>query len=262
MKILVCVKQVPDLEQITVTEGAEGQAVLDECTEFRMNRFDEFAVEEAIRIREVLASEMPVRIEALTAGPQRAAEVIKRAMGMGADQGIHLKTATDNYLCPGSVADAIAKYAAGKDYALILAGSISEDGMHGQVGPLVAGHLKVPCAAHAVRMQLTESRDAIYVEREIEGGSREKLRLNLSAVITVQSGINRPRYPSLSNLLRANQQELETIDFESLAGKITNSGFMGEAFPIRSRSGKRLTGTSAEKAQALLTLLKERAFIP
>jgi electron transfer flavoprotein beta subunit len=250
---------VPDIDQVNVNQGADGRASLAPFSEYRMNRFDEFAVEAALRIEE--AGVVPVGIDVVTVGPQRAQEVLRRALGMGAHEGIHLKSPEDQYLGPGAVAAGIASYAGPKDYDLVLCGCLSEDGMHAQVGPRVAGHLKWPCAIQVVSLQLNAATDAVTVEKEVEGGGRERLRLNLPAVIAVQSGINRPRYPALSKLLRTNSQTLVTIALTDIGVSPVEPRFVGAILPERTRAGRILAGTAQEKAEAMLALLKERALI-
>lgn len=261
MNILVCVKQVPDIDQIGVSLGTDGKAILDEFNEFRMNRFDEYAVEEALRIRAADLFQTPVRIDVLTVGPPRAQEAVRRALGMGAQNGIHLKTDSDTDLSPADVAAGIARYAADKSYPLILTGSMSEDGMNAQVGPLLAGHLKRSCATQALLLEVAKDIGSVLIEKEVEGGVRERLRLMLPAVVAVQSGINRPRYPSLSNLLRANARDLDTIELGTLGPAPIHSAFMGAVLPRRVRAARILGGTPAEKAKTLVAILKGRGLL-
>jgi len=258
MKILVCIKQVPEPERIAVDPGDDGFAVLAPFSEFRMNRFDEFAVEEALRIRE---ASPPVVVDALTVGPERAADVVRRAVGMGADGGVHLVTVAGSDPEPAAVADWIGRYAADRGYDLILTGSQSEDGMHGLVGPMTAGRLGYPCATQVIECRLVDNLSAVRVEREIEGGAREALRLELPALLAVQPGINRPRYPSLSNLLRANRQGLETIDACRPADPRETVVRLAMVLPQQTRSVEMLTGTLRDKAQRFLSILRQKAFI-
>jgi electron transfer flavoprotein beta subunit len=258
MNILVCVKQVPDPERLMVTEGRDGAAVIDPPDGFRMNRFDEFAVEAAVRIKEAFVE---VGIDILTVGPDRVLDVVKRSIGMGADRGVHLKTPDTVALDPGAVSEWIAQYARHKDYALILTGTLSEDGMHGQVGPMAAAHLGMPVATQVIRLEPNIRGTRVSIEREIEGGVREVLELRLPAVLALQPGINRPRYPSLSNLLRANRQTVETIETQNLRCGSAEVFFMGSVFPPKTRAGRFLEGTLPEKAVQLLSILKENALI-
>ncbi|WP_419662983.1 EtfB7: electron transfer flavoprotein, subunit beta [Desulfosarcina variabilis str. Montpellier] len=261
MNILVCVKQVADMDALTVSETAGGRATMDEPTSFHMNRYDEYALEAALQIQEGFALTQPVRIDALTAGPDRCFDVIKRAVGMGAQAGIHLRPRVDADPDPAAVAAGIARYAQSTHYELILTGSMSEDGMHGQVGPRLAAHLNWPCATTVVSLQLDPARCAVTIEKEIEKGARLQLKLRLPAVLSLQSGINQPRYPSLSNLLRANRQPVHSLPLEGDQPGAPVPRSMGMVMPRRSRSGRMLEGTPEEKAAALATILRERAFL-
>ena len=152
MKILVCIKQVPESDGIIQIDKRGTWIHSDSFNEFKMNRLDEFAVEEAIRLKESFDS---VTIDILSVGPERSADVIKRAIGMGADHGIHLKADNDDYLIPSLVATRIAEYATHKPYGLILTGAMSEDHMNGMVGPMIAAHLNLPCVTGVILQQLS-----------------------------------------------------------------------------------------------------------
>ena len=261
MNILVCVKQVPDMDALTVSEIAGGRVTMDEPAGFHMNRYDEYALEAALQIQEVFSPMRPVRIDALTAGPDRSLDVIKRAVGMGIQVGIHLRSRVDADSDPATVAAGIARYAQSRAYDLILTGSMSEDGMHAQVGPRLAAHLNWPCATTVVRLRLDPADGTVRIEKEIEKGARLQLKLRLPAVLSLQSGINRPRYPSLSNLLRANRQPVHNLPLEGDQPGGPAPRSMGMFMPRRSRSGRMLDGTPEEKAAALATILHEKAFL-
>ena len=142
MKILVCVKQVPDAEmQIRIAAG--GRHLLIGKNDWRMNRFDEFAVEEALRIRESVPGSV---VEAVSVGPARAVAVLRRALAMGADEALHILREEEEDPLPGDVAAWIAACIHDRDYDLILAGVMSEDAMHAQTGPILAERLGIPCA--------------------------------------------------------------------------------------------------------------------
>jgi electron transfer flavoprotein beta subunit len=258
MRILVCVKQVPEPERIVVSQGADVPAFLEEVTEFRMNRFDEFAVEEALVIREQGAG---VSVDAVSAGPPRVTEALKRAIGMGADHGIHLLTGPCCDPEPAAVSAWIAACAGDRRYTLLFTGNQSEDGMHGMVGPMTAERMGLPYATQVIALQLSKDLSSVTVQREIEGGARETLVLELPALLALQPGINRPRYPSLSNLLRANRQPLEVVDVSGLADPPATLARGGMELPRRSRALQMLTGTPREKAEQFLRILREKALI-
>ena len=258
MKILVCIKQVPESETVIPINNGGRWIQLKGFTDFKMNRLDEFAVEEAVRLKEDFPD---TTIDVISVGPGRSAEVIRRAMGMGADHGIHILADTEDYLSSSVIAARLSQYAGGKDYSLILAGAMSEDNMQGQVGPMIAAFLGLPYATGVVFKQLDRNRQSIYVEREIEGGSRDCLELKLPALLTIQSSNHKPRYPSLSNLWRANRQQLETIDSGGLSGPEPRKSIVRVAYPQKLRAGVILEGSRQEKAARLLRILREKAFI-
>ena len=259
MRILVCIKQVPDSENPILIDDQNTWIQTDEIAAFRMNRLDEFALEEAVLIKEAFSD---TKIDVISVGPDRSTEVIKRGIGMGADAGIHIAVAPEGYHSSFEVAAWIADYARGKTYDLILTGAMSEDNMHGQVGPMIAGRLALPCATAVIFEKIASDTKSIYVEREIEGGHRDTLELQLPAVLTIQSGINTPRYPSLSNLLRANRVKLEKIPAGDPARSASPEILVQMIYPQKTRSGTVLDGTAAQKAAQLIHILRQRALMP
>ena len=258
MKVMVCVKQVPDSECPIKIDDDTGWIRMDDITEFKMNRLDEFAVEEALLIKEAFPN---VRIDAITVGPGRSVDVIKRAIGMGADQGIHIITEFEDYQSSLQISDWITEHARNKNYDLILTGVMSEDNMQGQVGPMLAARLGLPYATSVISLVIATDKKSVYVEREIESGNRDTLLLNLPAVLTVQSGINTPRYPSLSNLLRANRQELQTIRGTAPVSQTSREDLVQLAYPQKSRAALMLQGPQEAKAAQLLEILHQRSLL-
>ncbi|MCD4715538.1 MAG: electron transfer flavoprotein subunit beta/FixA family protein [Desulfobacterales bacterium] len=255
MKILVCVKQVPEPDAVIRVDDRERWIRDESSIAYKMNRFDEFAVEEALLIRQAFPG---TSVEVISVGPDRAAMVVKRAIGMGADNGVHVETEDHGYLNPFTVASLIAEYARDRHYDLIFTGVMAEDDMQGMVGPMLAELLSLPCATFTIFEKISTETRTIYVEREIRGGYRDTLELKFPAVLTIQGGINKPRYPSLSNMLRAKHQKLETI----AAGPDEQPGPRQEvvrvSYPRKSRSGMVLKGTRQEKAARLLKILMEK----
>jgi electron transfer flavoprotein beta subunit len=258
MKILVCVKQVPESDAAIKMDDCARWIRPEKSISYKMNRFDEFAVEESVLIKEAFPG---TRVDAISVGPVRAAMVVKRAIGMGADNGVHVETEGHGYLNPLAVASLIAGYARDRQYNLILTGIMSEDAMHGMVGPMLAELLSLPCATSVIFEKIFPGTETICVEREIKGGYRDTLELQCPAVLTIQGGINKPRYPSLSNMLRARHQKLETI----VAGPDEQPGPLEEvmrvSYPQKSRSGMVLEGGREEKAVRLLKILREKTLI-
>jgi electron transfer flavoprotein beta subunit len=258
MKILVCVKQVPHIEGVAVKQDNNKMATLEAFGPPRINRFDEFAVEQAVRFKETLTG---VHVDVITVGPEPAAQVLKRALGMGADSGIHLLTSTDADPGPEAVSAWIAQFAGPRGYELILCGSMSEDCMTGQVGPMTAALLNLPYATQVMEIQPDRNLAGVSVEREIEGGAREMVFIRLPALLALQPGINRPRYPSLSNLLRANKQGLEIIPTQTLAQGKVNIRRSGFVLPAHERASQLITGSAVEKAAQTAEIMKAKGLI-
>jgi electron transfer flavoprotein beta subunit len=261
MNILVCVKQVPDLEQLAVSADAQGNARPSSIGEMRMNHFDEFAVEQAVRLKEAAEG---IVVDALTVGPETAAPVVKRAVGMGADRGVLIRAETyrdGEDMGSAATATLIARYLEETPYTLVLFGSMSEDGMSGQVGPMAASLVGLPYATQVISLEAAGDFSVLSVQREVEGGVREHLAIRLPAAICVQPGINRPRYPSLSNLLRANRQDVDVFDPAGEPPPTEPSAFLGETLPPRHRSGDVIAGSLDEKAAWFVTFLRQKALI-
>ena len=261
MKLLVCVKQVPDSEGHLSINQEGSWVTYEDKTAFRMNRFDEFALEEALLIRDHISHDKQTSIDVVSVGPPRTSLTLKKAMAMGADEGIHILADQDRYMSPFDTASLLASYAKDKAYDMILTGVMAEDDMHCLVGQFIAEILEYPCATSVIHQEIINDVCEISVEREIESGRRECLRLNLPAVLTIQSGINKPRYPSLSNVIRARDQKIITIDGENLQPLRKREGLVSLSYPEPSSKGLFIDGTQREKAQAMLRILHEKSFI-
>ncbi|MEW6666419.1 MAG: electron transfer flavoprotein subunit beta/FixA family protein [Thermodesulfobacteriota bacterium] len=258
MKILVCIKQVPDsAESLAVDEGTGVLSCLP-STVFRMNRFDEFALEEALLIREHLPG---TRVDVLSLGPERVSAGIQRALGMGADHGIHILDRTEGYVSPFTVASLIAACVAARNYELIMTGVMAEDTLAAQTGQLIAALLDLPCATSVIQEDLRPERGEILVEREIEGGSRQTKLLKLPAVLTIQPGINLPRYPSFSKVMRAQTYPQELIGADGLAIPEPREARRGVRIPEAAAPGVFLEGSPREKARKLIGILHEKSLL-
>ncbi len=250
MKILVCIKPVKGPEK-----REDGNDFYSE--DIRINRFDEYALEEALQMREAMEK---ATVDVLTLGPKHAEQVLKRGIGMGADRGIHLLTEDDLFPDPYSTAFLMAEYARDKGYDLILTGVMSEDLMQGQVGPMLGEMLSMNCATAVIATRISSNISTVYVEREIEGGAREGWELTLPALLTIQTGIKKPRYPALSQMLRASRQKTEVIKGKRLGSPLARQVVTNTAIPEKQRRGLTLQGSPQEKAEALMTIFLEKGF--
>lgn len=252
MRILVCIKQVPDTSsQITIDESC--QWIDESKASFRMNRYDEHALEEALRIKDHLAG---TEVHALTTGPARASAVIRRALETGADEGFHIILPA-GFMEPAVTASLIVEHVKRNGYDLVLCGQMTEDGMSGQTGPVAASMLDLPFSTSVVSIRISPEDNAAIIERDMGGAERQSLKISLPCLLTVQSGINTPRYPSLSNVLRAKKQPIHTVE-TAMPKTLTPFSI---ALPGRSAAGTFLEGSIPQKAGALVRILHERSII-
>lgn len=257
MKMLVCVKQVPESDSSFII-GDSRDWIRRETFSYKMNRFDESALEEALSIKD---RDKSVEIDVLSVGPENSKDALVRALGMGADAGIHISQNPGGYVSPFLTASCIASYIKENRYDLVLAGAVSEDYMQGQVGPLAAEMAGLPCVSFVVKQEISPDRKSIYVERELDGGLVESFELTLPALITIQGGINKPRYPSLSNVLRANRAETRTINSDLYTKSVPGQRNLRLTIPEKRREGYVLSGSVHEKAAELIRILSQKSFI-
>jgi electron transfer flavoprotein beta subunit len=258
MKILVCVKQVPDTESPVAIDAANKWVLEHDLIAFRMNRYDEYALEEAVLIREANGN---VSVDAISVGPARVSATLKKSLEKGANNAIHIISEKNDYYPPVVVADLIADYARRHEYDLIFTGVMAEDDMQCQVGPLIAARLGLPCAASVMKETLNNADGIIHVECELEGGITETINLPIPCLLTIQSGINRPRYPSLSNVLRAKEQELIRIQADPDILSQPAEEVVSISYPEQSSKGTIIQGTPDQKAEQLLAIMHEKSLL-
>ncbi len=261
MNIIVCLKQVPDTEsQIKI--GSDGVSIATDDIKWVMNPYDEFGVEEALRLKEKHGGEVTV----IGLGPKRVTESIRTALAMGADKGILV---TDDAV-EGSDALATAKAiaAAVKDleYDLIFTGQRGVDDDQGLVGAALAEQLGIPQLSLIVKVEVSEDGSSVKVERPIEGETLV-IESSLPALITAQKGLNEPRYASLPGIMKAKKKPLEEKSLADLGLDAAEFGTGARKLkileltpPPAREAGKIVEGeTPQEKAAALAKLLHEEA---
>lgn len=258
MRILVCVKQVP-FEGSPLEIREDGLWIRDHGEmAYTMNRYDEHAMEEAVSIADSFPG---VTVEAVSVGPPRVSQTLRRALAFGAKKGVHILIPEDSCPTPFEIASHIARFAEGEGYDLIFAGVMAEDDMQCLVGPLLAACLSIPCQTAAIKTAIHPEERKISIVSEVEGGFHETATLTLPALVTVQSGINTPRYPALSHVLRSKSQALTVIEGGAGGEPAPRESVWGLSFPERPGKGEILKGLPEEKAEALLTLLHEQSLL-
>ncbi len=256
MKILVCIKQVPDMESRFKPSG-DGLWFDETDLAWRMNEYDEYAVEQAVQLKEQLGNEPELTV--LSIGPDRVVEAVKKALAMGADKAVHVQDTVVHQKDPWQIASIIASYARDKGFDLIFTGMQSQDRGSAQVGVLVAELLSIACATTLVGFSYSDG--VVNVKRELEGGLKGLVSLQLPALVTCQLGLNVPRYPTLPNIMKAKKKEIEAIPVANLLGEQAIAPTVEFYPPARKGGGVVLEGDVADLAQKLVAILKEKTTV-
>ena len=254
MKILVCIKQVPDMESKFKVNG-EGSWYDSADLAWRMNEYDEYAVEQAVQLKEKTGADLTV----LSIGPERVKEMMKKALAMGCDRGVHVADDASFKKDPFSIATIIAEFARSKGFDLIFTGMQSQDRGSAQVGIIVAEMLGLPCVTTIVDFAFLDG--TITVKRELEGGVKAKVTAPTPALVTYQLGLNTPRYPTLPNIMKAKKKELLSLPVADL---LNVSGLQETTtlyFPEKKGGGLILEGDLADLADKLINILKEKTAV-
>jgi electron transfer flavoprotein beta subunit len=241
MKIVCCVKRVPDTET-RVKPAADGKSLDEGGVKFMLNPYDAFAVEEGLRRGDVTV---------LSLGPAASQETIRTAIAMGADRGVLLQA--DRIPPDGfETAKAIAAELKDGGWDLILFGKMAIDDYNHQVGPMVAELLGLPCVTAVTHLEIDGTKGV--AEREIEGGI-EVVEFPLPAVLTADKGLNEPRYPALKGIMAAKKQPLEIKPVQLGAGGIE---VVAMTPPAERKAGK-IVGEGPDAVPELVRLLREEA---
>ena len=253
MKTGVCVKQVPAKDAPLAI--AESSAWIRESDiSFETNEPDSFALEEALRLKEKHGGE----VVAISMGPERVKQTIKEALAKGADRGIHVADDQFFRLDPLGSARSLAAAIEKENFDLILTGLQSDDQGFGQTGVLLAELLGRPHATIIMSIEVQDSR--MKVKRELEAGWFQWVELPLPAVLTIQSGINKPRYASLKGIMAAKKKEIATVQRASLNVPAELTERVERIYvPQKNKKTEFLTGSPKEVAAKLVEKLKHEA---
>jgi electron transfer flavoprotein beta subunit len=257
MKIAVCIKQVVTREwQLRVAES--GTWIRDSDASFELNEPDAYALEEALRLKEKHSGEVVV----CSAGPARAAQVIREALARGADRAIHVESDALATADACTVATALADAIRDETFDLVLTGLQSDDQGFGQVGVVLAEKLGMPHATIIMEVQAAPSTSSgqgggLRVKRELEGGWFQWVSLPLPALLTIQSGINQLRYATLKGIMAAKKKEIRKVA-PAAAGEPLQR-ILRVHFPEKAKTTQMIAGSAAEAAKTLVAKLRDEA---
>ncbi len=205
MKIAVLIKQVPGSESILPINGNQTW-VEEENINFVMNPPDNFALEEALLLREKIGDG---EVVVVSMGPNRVQKVIREGLAKGADRGIHIEEDEQVETDPLFIAKRFSKILKEENFDLILSGLQSDDTGMGQTGVLIGELLGMSTATLAIETNVHDNH--IKIKRELESGWFQWVKLPLPASVSIQSGLNTPRYPSLKGIMGAKKKEIKSV---------------------------------------------------
>ncbi len=252
MKIFVCVKHVPDTAAIITVEGDAGYEESD--IKFIANPYDEFAVEEAIRLVEKHGGEVVI----LTVGKPAAVSTVRGMLAMGAHRAILIKT-DSQFLTSAQTAKAL-KAAMEQDGMadITFTGKMSVDTESFQTQYRLAELMNIPLVNEV--SQLVVDGNRVRAWREMDAGEKQVVEMDLPCIIGMTRGLNEPRYPSFPNVMKAQKKEVKEVDIVDLGIDVSQKEVTLERLiPVPKRAGaKILEGTVEEQVDELLTILKEK----
>ncbi len=254
MKIFVCIKQVPDTE--TKIKISPDQSNIDVTgIKWVMNPYDEYAVEEANKLRDANPGS---QVFVISVGPKaRVVESLRTALAMGADEAIVINGENLDNLSTAKALAEVIKSEGGA--SVIFTGKLAIDDNSSAVSQMVAEFLNIPHST--VVSKFTYGGENVVVERDIEGGAKEVVQMMNPSLVAANKGLNMPRYASLPGIMKAKKKVIKEVEASSLNisaanNKIVYSGF---ALPADKPAVKMISGDSAAQASELVKLLRDEA---
>jgi electron transfer flavoprotein beta subunit len=251
MNIIVCLKQTFDTEEKIVLQNGQ---ISEDGVEFIINPYDEYAVEEAIKLRDEHGGEVTV----VTVGPERAEGSLRTALAMGADKAVIVDSEEldlDEY----SVAKILASVIKDREFDIILGGNMAVDNGSGQVGARLAEELNIAQVTTITKLDVDGGKATI--ERDMEGDV-EVVEVSLPILVTAQQGLNEPRYPSLPGIMKAKKKPMErlTVDDLEIDGDAKAKTAVTETYlPPKKEAGRILSGDIPDQVKELVQLLRSEA---
>lgn len=255
MKIIVCVKEVPDTA-VALKIKVDSPEIETENIPWVINPYDEYAMEESLRLKEKFGGDITV----ITFGNERVENILRGCIALGADRAIRINDKSvkgrDSFVTSKILAKAIKNIG----YDIILCGKESVDYGYAQTGQTIAEFLQIPCISAIKKLDISPSTKEAACHREIEGGL-EVVKCSLPSMFTAQKGLNVPRYASLSGIMKAKKTKIETLELDTL--DINPSDFKPKtkiinlSYPPKRPEGKIIQGLLPDTAKELVKSLKE-----
>jgi len=252
MNIIVLVKQVPDTEAVLSVK--EGKSINEENIKWIISPYDEYAIEEALKLKEKLSGST---VKVISLGPNRVESTLRSALAMGADSAVHIETESffDKKNISLLIGEAIKKSG---EFGVIFAGRQSIDDDSYQTHILVAEMLGIPVATNITSFIFEDNK--VIVEREIDEGAVEKIEMPVPCLVAATKGLNEPRYASLMGIMKAKKIPIEKFTPEDLTTLPDNMVSVEKLFSLPEKpQGRVLEGEHEDMVKELVKLLKEEA---
>jgi len=259
MNIIVCIKRVPDTADADISIDKSGKDIDKSGLAFDLNEWDNYAIEEAIQLKEKLGGTVTV----FSLGGEDSNESLRKCLAMGADDAIRLFDPAfaggDGFATARVLAEAVRT----KPYDLILTGTQAEDDGYGQVGVVMAERLGIPHVSIVNHIEVQDKK--IKAHRELEGGLEEVVEVDLPALLTIQTGINEPRYVSIMGIRKVAKKEIKALGTSDLNLKPEDVGLAGSDLQLEKvflppvgEGATMLEGKPEEIAQKVFDILKDK----
>jgi len=262
MEIIVCVKHVPETAEAEITIDQNRKRIKTEDLVFDINEWDDYALEEAVLIKEKHGG----TITAITVGTEEADKTLRKCLARGADKAIRLTDKAFEGSDAFATAKILHKTIQNLPFNLILTGAQAGDDGYAQVGVILAELLGIPHATMIKKIDITD--ESAKVNRELEGGLEQVMEIKLPAVLTIQTGINEPRYVSIMGIRKAKQKELKVLNLADLGLKAEEVGESGSWITIEKmlippveKEAEILSGGLDEISKKIVETLKTRGLI-
>jgi len=262
LDIIVCVKHVPETAEAELKIDATGKAIEKAGLVFDINEWDDYALEEAVRIKEKQGG----TVTAITVGADDSDSTLRKCLARGADKAIRLTDpkfdGSDSYAIARILHSAIKAL----HFDVILCGVQSGDGGYAMVGPILAEMFNIPHATMVKKIELDSG--SAEINRELEGGLEEQIEMKLPALFAVQTGINEPRYVSIMGIRKAMQKEIKLMTLADTGLTENDVGTAGSWITVEKmyvppvvKQAEFLKGSSEEIATKIAEILKSRGLV-
>lgn len=259
MNIVVCVKRVPLTQDVDLKIEASAKEIDKSRLAYVMNEWDSYAAEQAVLMKEKFGGTVTV----VTVGARESEEILRKVLAMGADRAVRVDPGA-RVLDGAVISKILSEIVKQMEFDIVLTGVQADDFNEGIVGSMMAGYLNV---SHGAVVNGVECQDEgfVQVKVELEGGINEEFRIKLPAVLTIQSGINIPRYVSIMAVKKAAKKEMKTVRIEDLGLSevdLTPHTVIEKIYlPTATGGAEIIGGTPQEVALMLLNIMKEKGVL-